>query len=800
MKKVFLSLITVFMVLSLSVVLVKANETTTVVLEEGVQIRTDGNNGLRWQASVTNPVEGQTYGFLFAQGEIADLTVETANVVNQEVTVLNEDGTFAATMVKFPKAAATQDISVKAYVKVGEEYIYSTNTVVRNLSEVAVAAYKKGLEGDFVKAVYDASETTFNLNGGELIADHEFKVTRFNAGSATGKYIGMSPSSNPSGATGKFWYRICLKYVEELDLYKVVAVRTSGADLGTIDYDYIIGAFESSATCTDKDAHKVIKNLVASGDAALDYYAQFDVPTTSSCDVKVRLFKDYSLFNNKNHYGGGATLPEVYKEHYDFAGWYNNAELNGESVKVQGKDRTLYAKFSPTKYTITYNLNGGTTSKQLVSEYNIESESIVLPTASEMNIEGGKFGGWFTNSAMSGEAVTEIAAGSNGNIQLYAYWIMDAPTVIELTSADSQVLAQVNPTIIVNPLVKAGNYIVDGVEYSTGSSAFATVANALTVAKENDVIYVFGGTYSDALNISVANLTIIGPNYNILGKAERNTEANITALTTISATNVTLNGLKFTSNGNIKVGANNTLITYIYMAPSKTVPCNGQNRQGCIVDSANISNLTVSNSYINAPNNGYSYNSYVNQFMSFNNVSNLTIDNNYITNNGCTTTDGSGNFAGMRIYTLGGTFKFTNNELRWATNGYSIFLNNVSAATQIDFIDNIFDGNGNVNHTATLTIRSGSTKTVTNIIGNEFYNFKGSTFSSNNDNGSQFNIKYNYFDQNTNFKLGTIGSAKFAYTNNYYEASQTTTTSDYGVITSKDALDAAYAEYLATLE
>ena len=45
MKKVFLSLITIFMVLSLSVVLVKANETTSVVLKEGVQIRTDGNNG-----------------------------------------------------------------------------------------------------------------------------------------------------------------------------------------------------------------------------------------------------------------------------------------------------------------------------------------------------------------------------------------------------------------------------------------------------------------------------------------------------------------------------------------------------------------------------------------------------------------------------------------------------------------------------------------------------------------------------------------------------------------------------------
>ena len=175
MKKVFLSLIAIFMVLSLSVVLVKANEATTVALEDGVQIRTDGNNGLRWQATVTNPQEGQTYGFLFAQGDIADLTVETANVINKEVTVLNDNGTFAATMVKFPKAAATQDISVKAYVKVGEEYIYSTNTVVRNLAEVALGALNKNPKGQFVNNVKEY--INLNYKTSEINILNEFVIS-----------------------------------------------------------------------------------------------------------------------------------------------------------------------------------------------------------------------------------------------------------------------------------------------------------------------------------------------------------------------------------------------------------------------------------------------------------------------------------------------------------------------------------------------------------------------------------------------------------------------------------------------
>ena len=70
--------------------LVKAEGETTVELVDGVQIRTDGNNGLRWEAKVQNPQEGQVFGFLFAQGEVKDLTVATAGVVNQEITELNK--------------------------------------------------------------------------------------------------------------------------------------------------------------------------------------------------------------------------------------------------------------------------------------------------------------------------------------------------------------------------------------------------------------------------------------------------------------------------------------------------------------------------------------------------------------------------------------------------------------------------------------------------------------------------------------------------------------------------------------
>ena len=89
MKKIFLGLFVLIAVLSLTVVLVKAENETSVALTDGVQIRTDGNNGLRWEATVTNPKEGQVYGFLFAQGE---LTKEQLNKdINNSFSLINVD-------------------------------------------------------------------------------------------------------------------------------------------------------------------------------------------------------------------------------------------------------------------------------------------------------------------------------------------------------------------------------------------------------------------------------------------------------------------------------------------------------------------------------------------------------------------------------------------------------------------------------------------------------------------------------------------------------------------------------------
>ena len=562
MKKIFLSLLTIFMVLSLSVVFVKANEFTIVSLEEGVQIRTDGNNGLRWVANVTNHKEGNEYGFLFAQGDLAEVTVETTEVEKRVVEgVTEEEPIMSATMVNFPKKAATQDISVVAYVKEGESYSYS-NVVVRNLSEVAINAYEKGIAtGDFIEAVYDASETTFNLNGGELCSQTMI-ITRYN--NTTSSWGDMANiTTKASGLETKNYNRVLLKFDSELNLYKVVGVIAPGtttSSFASVDYDYRLQGHGTPSNATEKASAAAIAALV--GDpTATDYYLSFTLPSSSSnsCHIEVKYSKDVELLtSNKLHIGGGETLPLVQKDYYDFAGWYNNAELTGSDISKQGIDRNLYAKYTPTNYSINYELGDGkwATGFSAPVTYNYESAEIVLPTKENIVIEDGTFVGWYDNPEGTGTAITSIPVNSNGNKSLYAIYQMNKPIEVVLSELEKTTITDYNPTKYVSASFANGKFDINGNVYLAGEGVlYTTLDAALSAASDNDVIYVFAGSYTLKTNLS-KKVTILGPNTNLDVNMERSNEAIITVTPgiTISSTFVEFNGLTINGSGATATG------------------------------------------------------------------------------------------------------------------------------------------------------------------------------------------------------------------------------------------------------
>ncbi len=126
---------------------------------------------------------------------------------------------------------------------------------------------------------------------------------------------------------------------------------------------------------------------------------------------------------------------------YDFDGWYDNPEFDGDRINKiqQGSigDKTLYAKWNIKTYTISYNTNGGyfPTDMYVPRSYNVEMESdIVLP---EPVKTGYKLEGWYDNSNLSGEKYTVITKGSVGNLTLYANWEKKEYTIRYLCGANN---------------------------------------------------------------------------------------------------------------------------------------------------------------------------------------------------------------------------------------------------------------------------------------------------------------------------------------------------------------------------
>jgi len=124
--------------------------------------------------------------------------------------------------------------------------------------------------------------------------------------------------------------------------------------------------------------------------------------------------------------GVGVTLPtedNITKPGYKFEGWYSNAALNGTRYYTIGTNETgtknFWAKWSPAKYSVTFNPNGGTINSGNVMEYSY-GDTVTLPT--NVTKEGYDFKGWYDNPECSGTPITEITSADTGNKTYYAKW------------------------------------------------------------------------------------------------------------------------------------------------------------------------------------------------------------------------------------------------------------------------------------------------------------------------------------------------------------------------------------------
>jgi len=123
------------------------------------------------------------------------------------------------------------------------------------------------------------------------------------------------------------------------------------------------------------------------------------------------------VFNNT--YG---ELASPSRTGYTLAGWYTSSndgnQINPDSKFTNADNQTLYAHWNANKYTVSFDLNGGTGS---ISDKTVEYDE-VYGTLQEPTRKGYIFNGWFTSKENGQKISGESRVAITSNQILYAQW------------------------------------------------------------------------------------------------------------------------------------------------------------------------------------------------------------------------------------------------------------------------------------------------------------------------------------------------------------------------------------------
>jgi uncharacterized repeat protein (TIGR02543 family)/LPXTG-motif cell wall-anchored protein len=164
----------------------------------------------------------------------------------------------------------------------------------------------------------------------------------------------------------------------------------------------------------------LITNISSTATGTKDLYAHWDYTITYELDGGTNGV-------NPTHYEFGtgvASFNPASKTGHDFQGWYDAATGGNkvESIPATAKeDKTLYAHFTPSEYTIAYELDGGTNSTANPDSY---TYGVGVPSFEDATKDGYIFLGWF-DDATAGNAITDISDTTMGNQMLYAHFKYD---------------------------------------------------------------------------------------------------------------------------------------------------------------------------------------------------------------------------------------------------------------------------------------------------------------------------------------------------------------------------------------
>jgi uncharacterized repeat protein (TIGR02543 family) len=199
------------------------------------------------------------------------------------------------------------------------------------------------------------------------------------------------------------------------------------------------------------------------------------------------------------------TLATTTRTGYTFAGWYTapagaGSQVTQATTMNTASDHTLYAKWTATSYTVTFNAQGGSAATPGTKPVTYASTYGTLATTTR---SGYVFGGWWTAIGGTGTQVTSgTTVALSANQTLYGYWLVAFNVTYDGNgnTGGTAPLDGNNPyspgasvTILTKAdLVKSGGYSFvgwntaangSGTDYAVGATTAAITANTTLYAK-----------------------------------------------------------------------------------------------------------------------------------------------------------------------------------------------------------------------------------------------------------------------------------------------------------------------------
>ena len=325
---------------------------------------------------------------------------------------------------------------------VGETY--STSSLAAGNYSAYVTAYNGSGLTDSARIYFSVGITAaFNVDGGNCGTASKRVVT--------GDKYGSIPNATRSGYTFVGWYTEASGGTQVTD----GTVVTSGsnhalyahwkADKYTVKFNGN-GADElstASKEVTYNSTYGELPNSIRAGYNFIGWYTQPEGGVVITPDTKVVITDTQTLYaqwsqvkflitfnanggtsemrqkvvSSDNKYG---VLPSAEKIGYEFGGWYLDEaftkQITEDTIVKITKNQEIYAKWTQKKYTVTFEVNGGTVD---MNTKKVVAGKVygVLPEAEKNGFE---FAGWFTESGkeITSDSIVELTA----DTVLYAKW------------------------------------------------------------------------------------------------------------------------------------------------------------------------------------------------------------------------------------------------------------------------------------------------------------------------------------------------------------------------------------------